>query len=149
VLDGGRPLLETGFPSAGLGADPSPLLDALLAHGPFDLVLGPAGYGLPLVPVADVGESELALMVLKRADEPETGAGIAGMRSIVRCGITAPIKGPESHADSDRKLGSDQPVLLLWLRPACRRARGPQDVFAEVCRVGQAPLRSRLQQASA
>ena len=91
MLDGGRPLLETGFPSAGLGADPSPLVDALLAHGPFDLVLGPAGYGLPLVPVADVGESELALMVLKRADEPETGAGIAGMRSIVRALIAAGI----------------------------------------------------------
>jgi len=91
VLDGGRPLLETGFPSAGLGADPSPLVDALLAHAPFDLVLGPAGYGLPLVPVAAVGERELALMVLKRADEPEAGAGIAGMRSIVRALIAAGI----------------------------------------------------------
>jgi len=38
-----------------------------------------------------VGERELALMVLKRADEPEAGAGIAGMRSIVRALIAAGI----------------------------------------------------------
>jgi predicted butyrate kinase (DUF1464 family) len=52
-------------------------------------VLGPAGYGLPLVPAADVGERELALMVLKRAGEREPRAGIAGMRSIVRALIAA------------------------------------------------------------
>jgi predicted butyrate kinase (DUF1464 family) len=61
----------------------------LLAHGPFDLVLGPAGYGLPLVPAERVGERELALMALKRADEPEARVGIAGMRSIVRALIAA------------------------------------------------------------
>jgi predicted butyrate kinase (DUF1464 family) len=47
-------------------------------------VLGPAGYGLPLVPAERVGEPELALMALKRADEPGGRVGIAGMRSIVR-----------------------------------------------------------------
>ena len=31
ALDGGRPLLEASFPSAELGADPAPLVDALLA----------------------------------------------------------------------------------------------------------------------
>jgi len=54
-------------------------------------VLGPAGYGLPLVPAAEVGERELALMVLKRADEPAARAGIAGMRSIVRALIAGGI----------------------------------------------------------
>ena len=81
--------MEESFSSAELGADPTPLVDALRAHAPFDLVLGPAGYGLPLVPAAEVGERELALMVLKRADEPEARAGIAGMRSIVRALIAA------------------------------------------------------------
>jgi predicted butyrate kinase (DUF1464 family) len=89
ALDGGRPLLEDSFSSAALGADPAPLVEALRAHGPFDLVLGPAGYGLPLVPAADAGERELALMVLKRADEPVERAGIAGMRTIVRALIDA------------------------------------------------------------
>jgi predicted butyrate kinase (DUF1464 family) len=54
-------------------------------------VLGPAGYGLPLVAAAEIGERELALMVLKRADEPEARAGIAGMRTIVRALIAAGI----------------------------------------------------------
>jgi predicted butyrate kinase (DUF1464 family) len=89
ALDGGQPLLDASFPSAELCADPAPLVDALLAHAPFDLVLGPAGYGLPLVPAARVGERELALMVLKRADEPAARVGIAGMRSIVRALIAA------------------------------------------------------------
>src|SRR5262249_40238980 len=89
VLDDGDAVLETGFPSAALGADPSPLVDALLAHGPFDLVLGPAGYGLPLVPAEQVGERELALIALKRADEPQARPGIAGMRSIVRALLAA------------------------------------------------------------
>jgi predicted butyrate kinase (DUF1464 family) len=82
-------VLEAGFPSAGLGADPTPLVDALLAQGPFDLVLGPAGYGLPLVPADRFGERELSLMVLNRADERGARVGIAGLRAIVRALIGA------------------------------------------------------------
>jgi predicted butyrate kinase (DUF1464 family) len=54
-------------------------------------VLGPAGYGLPLVPAERVGARELALMVLTRADEPQERAGIAGMRTIIRALIGAGI----------------------------------------------------------
>ena len=54
-------------------------------------MLGPAGYGLPLVPAEQIGEHELALIVLKRADEPAARAGIAGMRSTVRALIAAGI----------------------------------------------------------
>jgi predicted butyrate kinase (DUF1464 family) len=54
-------------------------------------VLGPAGYGLPLVPAAEVGERELALMVVKRAADAEARAGIAGMRSIVRALLAAGV----------------------------------------------------------
>jgi predicted butyrate kinase (DUF1464 family) len=89
ALDGGEPLLEASFSSAALGADPGPLVEALVTNGPFDLVLGPAGYGLPLVPAERVGEPELALIALKRADEPVAGAGITGMRSIVRALLAA------------------------------------------------------------
>jgi predicted butyrate kinase (DUF1464 family) len=52
-------------------------------------VLGPAGYGLPLVPAERVGEVELAQIALKRADEPVAGAGITGMRAIVRALLSA------------------------------------------------------------
>jgi predicted butyrate kinase (DUF1464 family) len=54
-------------------------------------VLGPAGYGLPLVRADAVGERELALMVLRRADEGEQRPGIAGMRAIVRALLDAGI----------------------------------------------------------
>jgi predicted butyrate kinase (DUF1464 family) len=91
ALDGGLPLLEESFRSAELGTDPAPLVDTLGAFAPFDLVVGPAGYGLPLVPAERVGEGELALMVLTRVDEPEARAGIAGMRTIIRALIAAGI----------------------------------------------------------
>jgi predicted butyrate kinase (DUF1464 family) len=91
ALNGGLPLLEDSFRSADLGADPSPLVDALGAYGPYDLVLGPAGYGLPLVPAERVGERELALMVLARADERAARVGIVGMRSVVRALLGARI----------------------------------------------------------
>jgi predicted butyrate kinase (DUF1464 family) len=58
-------------------------------HGPFELVLGPAGYGLPLVPVEQVGDRELALMLLVREDEPHGRVGVGGMRAIVRALIAA------------------------------------------------------------
>jgi predicted butyrate kinase (DUF1464 family) len=89
ALDGGEVVLERSFRTVDVGADPAPLVEALVDHGPFDLVLGPAGYGLPLVPVEQVGERELALMVLLREDEPHGPVGAGGMRSIVRALIAA------------------------------------------------------------
>jgi predicted butyrate kinase (DUF1464 family) len=88
-LDGGEVILERSFLTADVGADPAPLVAALVEHGPFELVLGPAGYGLPLVPVGQVGERELALMLLVREDEPHGRVGVGGMRSIVRALIAA------------------------------------------------------------
>ena len=89
ALDGGEVVLERSFPSAGLAADPAPLVDALVAHGPFDLVLGPAGYGLPLVPGERVGDRELGLMLLVRPDEAGTAAGIGGLRALIRALVGA------------------------------------------------------------
>jgi predicted butyrate kinase (DUF1464 family) len=52
-------------------------------------VLGPAGYGLPLVPGERVGERELSLMLLLRSDEAGARAGIGGMRAMIRALIDA------------------------------------------------------------
>jgi predicted butyrate kinase (DUF1464 family) len=89
ALDGGEVVYERRFRTAEVGVDPTPLVDALAARGPFELVLGPAGYGLPLVPAEHVGERELALMLLLREDEPHGAFGVVGMRSIVRALIAA------------------------------------------------------------
>ncbi len=89
VLDDGEVILERSFSTEAVGADPAPLVETLTGHGPYQLVLGPAGYGLPLVPAERVGERELELMVLLRADEPAGRVGIGGMRAITRALIGA------------------------------------------------------------
>jgi predicted butyrate kinase (DUF1464 family) len=89
VLANGDVVIERSFSSEDVAADPALLVEALTAHGPFDLVLGPAGYGLPLVAADQVGERELELIVLLRADEPPGRVGVGGMRAIVRALIAA------------------------------------------------------------
>jgi len=84
VLHDGEPVVEQVFATGPLSRDSAPLLDALARHGPYDLVYGPSGYGLPLVAAADVGERELAEMVLVRPDEARADAGVGGMRSLSR-----------------------------------------------------------------
>jgi predicted butyrate kinase (DUF1464 family) len=89
ALDAGEVILERSFRTFDVGADPAALVQTLVDHGPFELVLGPAGYGLPLVPAKQVGEPELALMLLLREDESHGRFGVEGMRSIVRALIAA------------------------------------------------------------
>ena len=84
VLQDGEPVVEQVFETGSLSEDSRPLLDALTRHGPYDLVYGPSGYGLPLVSAADVGERELAEMVLVRPDEAHADAGVGGVRSLLR-----------------------------------------------------------------
>jgi predicted butyrate kinase (DUF1464 family) len=91
ALEDGEVILERSFRTVDVGADPALLVNTLVDHGPFELVLGPAGYGLPLVPVDQVGEREVALMMLLREDEPHGPVGVGGMRSIVRALIAADL----------------------------------------------------------
>src|ERR1700729_334432 len=84
VLQDGEPVVEQVFETGALSDGSGPLLEALARHGPYDLVYGPSGYGLPLVPAARVGERELAEMVLVRPDEARAEAGVGGMRSLLR-----------------------------------------------------------------
>jgi len=91
ALDAGEVVLERSFPTADIGADPAPLVETLVEHGPFEVVLGPAGYGLPLVPGEQIGERELALIVLLREDEPRGRVGVGGMRSIVGALVAAAL----------------------------------------------------------
>lgn len=84
VLQDGEPVVEEVFETRSLSEDSAPLLDALARHGPYDLVYGPSGYGLPLVAATDVGERELAEMVLVRPDESRANTGVGGVRSLLR-----------------------------------------------------------------
>lgn len=80
-FDDGRLYLDATWPTAELLADPRPLVDALLATGPVDLVVGPSGYGLPLRPARDVTDEELRLAFLAPAGE---SGGIGGLRTLAR-----------------------------------------------------------------
>jgi predicted butyrate kinase (DUF1464 family) len=84
VLQDGESVVEEIFETGTLSRDSAPLIDALARHGPYDLVYGPSGYGLPLIPAASVGERELSEMVLVRLDEARAEAGVGGMRSLLR-----------------------------------------------------------------
>ncbi|MFL5862410.1 MAG: DUF1464 family protein [Solirubrobacteraceae bacterium] len=84
VLHEAEVVVEQVFETGSLSEDSAPLLDALALHGPYDLVYGPSGYGLPLMAAADVGERELAEMVLVRPDEARAEVGVGGMRALLR-----------------------------------------------------------------
>ncbi len=80
-LEDGRVFLDTVVPS-GLGAADE-VVSAVAAAGPLDLVLGPSGYGLPLLPVDEVGERELMLAFLPGSNR-QAHAGIEGLRALIR-----------------------------------------------------------------
>jgi predicted butyrate kinase (DUF1464 family) len=80
-LQDGSIFLERSVSTSELARRPETLVDLLVEAAPLDLVAGPSGYGLPLVPIEALGERDLELMVL--AESGEEG-GIGGMRTLVR-----------------------------------------------------------------
>jgi predicted butyrate kinase (DUF1464 family) len=76
-----------------LQADPSLPVRWLEERGPFDLIAGPSGYGLPLVRAADCGEREQSLMSLVRPDERGHSGGVAKFNAVVRalCASNLPV----------------------------------------------------------
>lgn len=67
-----------------LRADPTLPVQWLREHGPFDVIAGPSGYGLPLVRAADCTDSQLELMSLVRPDERGSARGVGGFSAVVR-----------------------------------------------------------------
>ena len=89
-LDGGEVVLERSFRTADVGADPALLVDTLVRARPVRARARPGRLRAPARSRrADVGERELALMLLLRSDEPHGRVGVGGMRSIVRALIAA------------------------------------------------------------
>jgi predicted butyrate kinase (DUF1464 family) len=83
VLDDGTVADQARFAPDQLRADPALPVRWLADRGPFDLIAGPSGYGLPLVRAADCTDAQLALMSLVRPDEPGAG-GVAGFSAVAR-----------------------------------------------------------------
>jgi predicted butyrate kinase (DUF1464 family) len=83
TLYGGAVADQARFAAADLAADPAAPVRWLAERGPFDLVAGPSGYGLPLVAARDCTERDLALMTLVRPDERGAGRGVAGFSALL------------------------------------------------------------------
>jgi len=80
-LADGRLTLDYSIPTAAALADPEAFVAKLAAEGPFDLVAGPSGYGLPLIRGADVTDRDLRLAFLSAPGEP---GGIGGLAALAR-----------------------------------------------------------------
>ncbi len=67
-----------------LRADRELPLHWLRERGPFALIAGPSGYGLPLIRAQDCTERDLALMALVRPDDGASGQGVLGFTALLR-----------------------------------------------------------------
>lgn len=80
-LEDGALCLDHSTPTATALADPVAFVALLESAGPPDLIAGPSGYGLPLIPAAAASEEDVRLAFL--AAPGETG-GIGGLRDLTR-----------------------------------------------------------------
>src|SRR5262245_49488467 len=93
ILEDGRVDDQHRFAPHELQTEPGLPVRWLEARGPFDLIAGPSGYGLPLVRGRDCTERDLALMSLVRADERGRSAGVLGFSAVARamCASALPV----------------------------------------------------------
>ena len=82
--EAGGIVLDQIIQSPELSRNPQVLIDAVRACMPFDLAVGPSGYGVPLLRGDQIGDPELALMMLVRADEGGKRVGIGGLTALIR-----------------------------------------------------------------
>lgn len=82
-LAGDTVFLDRAVETATALADPAAFLRMLYEVAPVDLIVGPSGYGLPLVPGLELTEDDVRLAVLTEAGETESG-GLGGLSSLIR-----------------------------------------------------------------
>jgi predicted butyrate kinase (DUF1464 family) len=82
-LADGRVFLEASIAADDVRRAPAELVARLEAAGPLDLIAAPSGYGLPLVPVADLGPAQLDLAVLARPEDRGQPERVGGLRAMV------------------------------------------------------------------
>jgi predicted butyrate kinase (DUF1464 family) len=80
-LADGQVVLDRSWPTDDALRDPAALAAILDDHGPFDLVAGPSGYGLPLVAARDATPRDLRLACLAAEGE---SAGLGGLRRLMQ-----------------------------------------------------------------
>lgn len=100
-LEDGVLTLDRSIPTADALADPAAFVALLRSTGPADLIVGPSGYGLPLISAASASEEDLRLAFL--AAPGETG-GIGGLRAfaaaLARSGLPVVFTPGVIHLDT-------------------------------------------------
>ena len=149
-LEDGRLFLDASWPTAELLADPAPLVAALQSAGPFDLVVGPSGYGLPLRAAGEATEEDLRLAYLAAPHDPGGIGGVRGLaRRLTAMGLPLFYTPGVAHLDTvprHRKLnrvdlGTADKVAAAALAihdQAIRRDRSPDQVSVLVLELGGA-----------
>ncbi|MCX6355873.1 MAG: DUF1464 family protein [Candidatus Aureabacteria bacterium] len=61
--EGDETILDYSIPSPDVAAHPEIILDTVMREMPLDIVIGPSGYGLPLIKISDAEEEDLNLML--------------------------------------------------------------------------------------
>ena len=79
-LDGEQVWLDQSLPTASALESPQSLIELLREAGP-DLIAGPSGYGLPMIPAEQLDEDDLRLAYLSR---PGESGGIGGLSRLAR-----------------------------------------------------------------
>ncbi len=82
-LEDGRVFLEVSISTEDVARTPSLIVDHLTRALPLDLVAAPSGYGLPLVPVAEITDEQLNLFILVRKDDRRQPEMVGGLRKMV------------------------------------------------------------------
>src|SRR4051812_21246112 len=80
IVDG-QLYLDRSWPTEEVLAHPDRFIEILTGSGLPDLIAGPSGYGLPLLPSSKVTEENLRLAFLSPPDEP---GGIGGLSRLAK-----------------------------------------------------------------
>src|SRR5262249_24921290 len=79
----GRVFLEPSIAAEEAARAPALLVERLAGTLPLDLIAAPSGYGLPLVPIADLDETQLGLFILVRPDDRGQPEMVGGLRAMI------------------------------------------------------------------
>jgi predicted butyrate kinase (DUF1464 family) len=80
-IDGGHAVVDESVPTRAALADPDAFVERIAGLGPFDCIVGPSGYGLPLTRGANLSEEALRLALLAL---PGEHGGIGGLGALMR-----------------------------------------------------------------
>jgi predicted butyrate kinase (DUF1464 family) len=149
-LDNGTVIVDRSMPTIDALRNPQMLARLIQEAAPLDLVAGPSGYGLPLIPAREASDDDLRLACL--APEGSVG-GIGGLRALMRAlgrldvpvvftpGVVHLPSVPAHRKVNRVDMGTADKlcaVVLALRQETARLQRGPEDVSFVLLELGGA-----------